>query len=142
MQAMATCGYSTFVSGTSGSSAENPAVVECKATESCVKDIKAHLKSYDVRDASLKNEVQLLLAREGNQLNQRKNNIVWMYTIPIAKTTFTSLRDKKDSYNILSGQEIKRNKTNPLFLTCHSHSLGRGVGGDLRDKVLLRVLSS
>ena len=71
MQVMATCGYSTFVGGTCGSSVANPAVVKCIALESCVKDIKAHLKSYDVRDASLQNEAQLLLARAGNQLNQR-----------------------------------------------------------------------
>lgn len=116
--------------------------MECKAIESCVKAVKADLKSYDVRDTSLQNEVRLLLSRTGNQLNQRNKFIVWMYTIPIVKTTFTSLRYKKDNSNILSGQEIKRNKTNPLFLTCHSHSLGGGVRGDLRDMVRLRVLSS
>ena len=76
MQVMATCGYSTFVNATYGLSAANPAVVKCMALESCVKDIKAHLKSYDVRDASLQNEAQLLLARAGNQLKQRNKFIV------------------------------------------------------------------
>ena len=59
--------YATFVGGTCSLSAAKPAVVRSIALESCVKDIKAHLKSYDVRDASLQNEAQLLLARAGNQ---------------------------------------------------------------------------
>ena len=77
MQVMATYGYSTLVGGTCGSSAALESCVKhCIALESCVKDIKAHLKSYDVRDASLQNEAQLLLARAGNQLNQRNKFIV------------------------------------------------------------------
>ena len=64
---MTTCGYSTFVGGTCSSSAANPAVVRSIALESCVKDRKELLKSYDIRDASLQNEAQLLLARAGNQ---------------------------------------------------------------------------
>ena len=76
MQVMATCGYSTFVSGTCGLSAANPVVVKCTALESCVKDVKAHLKSYDIRDAFLQNEAQLLLARACNQVNQRNKFIV------------------------------------------------------------------
>ena len=58
-----TCGHSTFVGGTCGSSAANPAVVKCIALESCVKDIKEHRKSY-VCDDSLQNVAQLLLAIE------------------------------------------------------------------------------
>ena len=127
MQVMATCGYSTLVGGTCGSSAANPALVRCIALESCVKDIKAHLKSYDVRDASLQNEAQLLLARAGNQLNQRNKFIVWMYTIPIVKKAFTSLLDKKDNSNILSGQEIKI-KTNPLFESSRATPIPSGEG--------------
>ena len=57
-----------------------------------------------------------------------------MYTIPIVKKTFTSLFDKKDNSNILSGQEIKI-KTNLLFesrfVTSHvplPFPQGRGKG--------------
>ena len=72
---MTTCGYSTFVGGSCSFSAANPAVVRSIALESCVKGRKARLKSCDVRDASLQNEAQLLLARAGNQLNQSSNAI-------------------------------------------------------------------
>ena len=54
-------------------------MVRSIALESCVKDRKAHLKSCDVRDASLQNEAQLvfiLLARAGNQLNQSSNAVI------------------------------------------------------------------
>ena len=74
IQVMASCGYSTFVDGTCGSSAAG--VVKCIAIESCGKDIKEHLKTYDVRDTSLQNEAQLLLARAGNQLNEGSYAII------------------------------------------------------------------
>ena len=67
-QVMATCGYSTYVGGSCGSSAVNPAVVQCVPLSSCGKDIKVHLKALDVRDATLQTEAQLLLARAGKQL--------------------------------------------------------------------------
>ena len=63
---MATCGYSSYVGGSCGPSPVNPDNVQCVPVGSCCRDIKAHLKALDVRDASLKTEAQLLLARAGN----------------------------------------------------------------------------
>ncbi|CAH3018743.1 unnamed protein product [Porites evermanni] len=62
---MATCGYSTYVGGSCGSSFQNPSNVQCVPLGDCQKEVKAHIKSLNVRDRSIKTESQLLLARAG-----------------------------------------------------------------------------
>ena len=62
---MATCGYSSYVGGPCGSSSQNLTNVQCVLLGNCEKEVKVHLKSLKVRDASLNSESQLLLARAG-----------------------------------------------------------------------------
>ena len=57
---MVKCGFSRFVDGTCG---QNIASSVCISLSQCARDIKPHLKGCHVRDASLKSEIQLLLAR-------------------------------------------------------------------------------
>ena len=59
---MASCGYSEIVGG----NLDNPANVQCVTIGECSKDIKGHLRSYKVSNASLDSEAKLLLARAGN----------------------------------------------------------------------------
>ncbi|KAK3738101.1 hypothetical protein QZH41_013835, partial [Actinostola sp. cb2023] len=61
---MASCKYSSYVGGPCGASRLNPSIVQCLSITECNKDIKAHLRSLDVRNASL-SEAKLLLARAG-----------------------------------------------------------------------------
>ena len=65
MKVMATCGYCTFVGGSCGSTFQNPYNVQCVPLGDCQKEVKAHIKSLNVRDRSIKTESQLLLARAG-----------------------------------------------------------------------------
>ena len=62
---MATCGYSRFVSGQWGSSRDYPDDLSCLTIENFQRKIKGHLNFLDIRDANLKTEAQLLLARAG-----------------------------------------------------------------------------
>ena len=62
---MASCGYAKLVGEICGSSADNPSNVHVVQLGSCNRNIKAHLKSNDVRDSTLDSELKLLLARAG-----------------------------------------------------------------------------
>ena len=62
---MASCEYGQIVGGACGPSMDNPASVKSVALANCKKDIKGHLRSFDVRDATLDSEGKLLLARAG-----------------------------------------------------------------------------
>jgi hypothetical protein len=63
---MASCGLSKLVGGSCGSSADNPANVECVVLGTCDKEIQGHLFSYRVYgDPDLDSEVKLILARAG-----------------------------------------------------------------------------
>ena len=62
---MATCGYSSYVGGTCGSSTQNDKNMQCVLLSDCRGDVSVHLKALHVWDASLKTEAQLLLARAG-----------------------------------------------------------------------------
>ena len=61
---MASCEYGQIAGGTC-CSAENPANVKSVVIAKCTKDIRGHLRSHDVRDASVHSESNLLLARAG-----------------------------------------------------------------------------
>lgn len=43
---MASCGFATLVGGSCGSSADNPANVQCVVVESCAKSTQGHLRSF------------------------------------------------------------------------------------------------
>ena len=62
---MASCEYGQIAGGICGCSADNPANVESVLIAKCTKDIRGHLRSHDVRDASVHSESNLLLARAG-----------------------------------------------------------------------------
>ena len=62
---MASCEYGQIAGGTCGCSVDNPANVESIVIAKCNKDIRGHLRSYNVRDASVQSELKLLLARAG-----------------------------------------------------------------------------
>ena len=68
---MASCGYSKYVSGVCGGSSESPGSDLCVRIAECCKDIKGHLKTYGVSDATLSSEARLLLARAG-KLNSNR----------------------------------------------------------------------
>ncbi|KAL9963885.1 hypothetical protein ACROYT_G027439 [Oculina patagonica] len=57
---MVRCGFSRFVTDCCG---QTLASSECVSLSQCTRDIKPHLKGFNVYDASIKNESQLLLAR-------------------------------------------------------------------------------
>ena len=65
---MASCGFAQLVGGACGSSADNPANVQCVAVGSCTKDIQGHLAAYRVLgNSDLDCEAKLLLARAGKR---------------------------------------------------------------------------
>ena len=65
MRDKASCEYGQIVGGTCGCSTDNPANVNSVVIAKCTKDIRGHLRSPDVRDASVHSESNLLLARAG-----------------------------------------------------------------------------
>ena len=68
--AMAFCQYSTLVGGNCGSSAENPANVECITIGQCTKEVNGHLTYCKVSDdVDVDNESKLLFARAGRLSN-------------------------------------------------------------------------
>jgi len=62
---MASCEYGQIAGGTCGCSVDNPANVKSAVIAKCTKDIRGHLRSQNVRDASVRSESTLLLARAG-----------------------------------------------------------------------------
>jgi len=62
---MASCEYGQIAGGTCGCSMDNPAKVTSVVIAKCTKDIRGHLRSQNVRDASVDSESKLLLARAG-----------------------------------------------------------------------------
>ena len=59
---MVRCGFSRFVTDSCGQSIASS---ECVSLSQCTRDIRSHLKGFNVIDASLKSEIQLLWARAG-----------------------------------------------------------------------------
>lgn len=72
---MASCEYGQIAGGTCACSADNPANVESVVIAKCTKDIRGHLRSHDVRDASVHSEPNLLLARAGMYDVDRFNSL-------------------------------------------------------------------
>ena len=67
---MASCGFATLVGGSCGSSADNPANVQCVAVGSCTKSIQGHLRNVRVfGDSALDCESKLMLARAGKRVH-------------------------------------------------------------------------
>ena len=62
---MASCEYGQISGGTCGFSVDNPAYVKSVILAKCTKAILGHLRSCNIRDASLNSEPKLLLARAG-----------------------------------------------------------------------------
>lgn len=62
---MASCEYGQIAGGTCGCSVDNPAKATSVVIAKCTKDIRGHLRSQNVRDASVDSESKLLLARAG-----------------------------------------------------------------------------
>ena len=62
---MVRCGFSRFVTDSCGQSIASS---ECVSLSQCTRDIRPHLKGFNVIDASLKSEIQLLWARAGSIL--------------------------------------------------------------------------
>ena len=57
--------FCTLVGGSCGSSADNPANVECVVVGSCAKSTQGHLRNFCVfEDSALDGESKLLLARQ------------------------------------------------------------------------------
>ena len=63
---MVRCGFSRFVTDSCGQSIASS---ECESLSQCTRDIRPHLKGFNVIDASLKSEIQLLWARAGTDSN-------------------------------------------------------------------------
>ena len=63
---MVRCGFSRFVTDSCGQSIASS---ECVSLSQCTRDIRPHLKGFNVIDASLKSEIQLLWARAGTDSN-------------------------------------------------------------------------
>ena len=63
---MVRCGFSGFVADSCGQSIASS---ECVSLSQCTRDIRPHLKGFNVIDASLKSESQLLWARAGTDSN-------------------------------------------------------------------------
>ena len=63
---MVKCGFSRFVSDSCGQSIASS---ECISLSQCTRDIKPHLKGFNVIDVSIKSESQLLWARAGTDSN-------------------------------------------------------------------------
>ena len=67
---MASCGFATLVGGSCGSSADNPANVQCVVVGSCAKSIQGHLRNFRVfGDSALDCESKLILARAGKRVH-------------------------------------------------------------------------
>ena len=63
---MVRCGFSRFVADSCGQSIASS---ECVSLSQCTRDIRPRLKGFNVIDASLKSEIQLLWARAGTDSN-------------------------------------------------------------------------
>ena len=63
---MVRCGFSRFVMDSRG---QNIASSECVSLSRCTRDISPHLKDFNVIDASLKSEIQLLWTRAATDSN-------------------------------------------------------------------------
>ena len=62
---MASCGFATLIGGSCGSSADNPANVQCVAVGSCTKSIQGHLRNFRVfGDSALDCESKLMLLQQ------------------------------------------------------------------------------
>ena len=66
---MASREYGQIAGGTCGCSVDNPANVKSIVIAKCTKDIRGHLRSLKVRDASVRSESTLLLARAGTYVS-------------------------------------------------------------------------
>lgn len=62
---MASCEFGQIAGGTCGPSVDNPANVNSITLAKCTKAVQGHLRSCNVRDATLDSEQKLLLARAG-----------------------------------------------------------------------------
>ena len=62
------CKYSKCVGGECGASVFNETNIQCLRIADCNKNIKEHLKLFDVRDSTIDSEGTLLLARAGISL--------------------------------------------------------------------------
>ena len=106
---MASCGYAKLVGEIWGSSADHPANVHVVQLGSCNRNIKAHLKSYDLRDSTSDSEVKLLLARAG-RLQQFRVKEFELYS---PTNSFSETKNRLGNYwfsyerwNLFSGHEI------------------------------------
>lgn len=61
---MAKCGFSKFVGDSCGHGTSS-ADTQCITLGECKKDIKPHLRGFNVSDSTLKSEMQLIFARAG-----------------------------------------------------------------------------
>ena len=61
---MAKCGFSKFVGDSCGHGTSS-ADTQCITLGECKKDIKPHLRGFNVSDSILKSEMQLIFARAG-----------------------------------------------------------------------------
>ena len=64
---MARCGFSKFVEDFCDKSASQKNQ-ECILLNSCKKDIRSHLRNFNVVDSEVDSEVKLIMARAGNIL--------------------------------------------------------------------------
>lgn len=69
---MASCEYGQIAGGTCGSSVDNPENVKSVVLAKCTKAIQGHLRSCNIRDASLDSELKLLLARAGTYIKKNR----------------------------------------------------------------------
>lgn len=90
---MASCGFATLVGGSCGSSADNPANIECVIVGRCTKSIQGHLGAYRVfGDSKLNCESKLILARAGKGVHVICIN--WVKCAVILHDSFIHLRYK------------------------------------------------
>lgn len=65
---MAKCEFSNLEHAT-GPCGASLGAEQCVTLSSCRKDVKLHLRSFDVRDASINTEQRLILARAGTEVD-------------------------------------------------------------------------
>ena len=101
---MASCEYGQIAGGTCGCSVDNPANVKSIVIAKCTKDIRGHLRSLNVRDASVRSESTLLLARAGMYVGDKtvstgQENVLWSFSLLLAYNISSECRFRELSNN-------------------------------------------
>ena len=90
---MVKCGFSSFAGGECSSSADYAKEKCCVFIENCQRDVRGHLKSINVRDATIKTEGQLILARAGIKVEYVVKILDSLNTIKSTKTAYNDVWD-------------------------------------------------